>query len=48
MEVRNGKMGVTYVQDVEMGWTTVVKRRRKKSVRSEKSESRGNLNVNNK
>ena len=29
-----------------MGWTSVLRRRRKKSVRSEESESNGNLNVN--
>ena len=47
VEIRNGKMGVKNVKDGEVGWTQVV-RRRKKSSRSEKTESCGNLNVNDK
>ena len=48
VEMRNGEMGVKYVKDEEVGWTSVVRRRKKKSARSEESESSGNLNVNNK
>ena len=40
-------MGVKYVKDGEVGWTPVMRRRRKKNARSEESESSGNLNVNN-
>ena len=43
--IRNGKMGVKYVKDGVVGWTPVL-RRRKKSTRSEQSESSGNLDVN--
>ncbi len=34
VEMRNGEMGVKYVKDGEVGWTPVVRRRRKKSTRS--------------
>ena len=44
--MRNGEMCVEYVEDGEVGWTRVVRRRRKKSARSEESESSENLNVN--
>ena len=47
VEMRNGEMGVKYVKDGAVGWTPVV-RRKKKSARSEASESSGNLNVNDK
>ena len=46
--MRNGEMGVTYVKDGEVSWTPVVRWWRRKSARSEESESSGNLNVNNK
>ncbi len=46
--MRNGEVGVKYVKDGELGWIPVVRRRRKKSARSEESESSGNVNVNNK
>ena len=36
---------MNYVKDGEVGWTPVVRRRRKKSARSEEIESSGNLNV---
>ena len=35
-----------YVKDGEVDWIQVVRRVRKKSARSEESESSGNLNVN--
>ena len=38
-----GKMGVKYVKDGDFCWTPVVRKRRKKSVRSQKSEISGNL-----
>ena len=48
MEVmRNGEMGVK-IYRMEVGWTPIVRRRRKKNVWSEESESSGNLNVNDK
>ena len=39
------EVGVKYVNDGEVGWTPVVRSRRKKSARSEDSDSSGNLNV---
>ena len=48
VEMRNREMGVKNVKDGEVGWTSIVRRRRKKIARSEESESSGNLNVNNK
>ena len=47
VDMRNGEMGVKYVKDGEVR-TPVVRRRRKKSARSEESESSGNLNLNDK
>ena len=46
--MRNGEIGIKYVKDGEVGWTPVVRRRRKKSPRSEEGESSGDLNVNDK
>ena len=46
VEMRNGKMGVKYVKGGEMGWSPVLRKR--KSARSEESESSRNLNVNGK
>ena len=43
--MKNEEMCVNYVKDGEVGWTPVVRRRRKKSVRSEEIESSENLNV---
>ena len=40
-EMRNREMDVKYVKNGEVGWTPVV-RRRKKSARSEESENSGN------
>ena len=37
--MRNGKRGVKYVKDGEVGWILVVRRRWKKSARSEESVS---------
>ena len=48
VEIRNGEMGVKYVKDGAVGWIPVVRKRRKKSARSEESKSSGNLNVNDK
>ena len=39
-----GRMGVKYVNDGELGWTPVVRKRMKKCARSEESERSGNLN----
>ena len=33
--MRNGEMGVKYIKDGAVGWTPVVRKRRKKSARSE-------------
>ena len=41
VELRNVEKGMKYVKDGEVGWTPVVRRRRKKCARSEKSESSG-------
>ena len=48
MEMRNGEMGAKYVQDGDAGWTPVVRRRSRKSARSEETECSGNLNENDK
>ena len=44
VELRNGEIGVMYIKDGEVGWTPVVRRRRKKCARSEESESSGYVN----
>ena len=44
VEMRNWEVGMKYVKDEEVGWTPVVKRR-KKSARSEDGGNSGNLNV---
>ena len=38
VEMRNGEMGLKNVKDGEVGWTPVVRRRKKKSAWSEESE----------
>ena len=48
VEIRNGEMCVKYVKDGAVCWTPVVRKRRKKSARSEESKSSGNLNANDK
>ena len=41
VEMRNGEVSVKYEKDGDVGWTPVVKRRRKESVWSEESVSSG-------
>ena len=48
VEMRNGEMGIKYITDGEVGWTLVMRRRRKMSARSKEIVSSRNLNVNDK